>query len=42
MLKKLQYKIIGNEPIIPTPLLKKEKNRQYYYFENDIDIFEKY
>lgn len=27
--------------IIPTPLLKREQNREYYYFDNDIDVLEK-
>lgn len=27
--------------IIPTPLLKKEKNLEYYYFDDDIDVLEK-
>lgn len=27
--------------IIPTPTLKKEKSQEYYYFDNDIDVFEK-
>ena len=28
--------------IIPTPLLKKEQNREYYYFETDVDVFEQF
>jgi hypothetical protein len=28
--------------IIPTPLLKKEQNREYYYFDADVYIFEKF
>ncbi|KAL4713418.1 hypothetical protein ACJJTC_010403 [Scirpophaga incertulas] len=27
--------------IIPTPVLKKEHNREYYYFDRDIDVYEK-
>lgn len=27
--------------IISTPLLKREQNREYYYFDNDIDVLEK-
>ncbi|CAH0552457.1 unnamed protein product [Brassicogethes aeneus] len=28
--------------IIPTPLMKKENNQEYYYFDTDIDVYEKF